>query len=79
MIQVNISDIPYGGLCDVDSWFGSVHVCVALKRRLSVKSTFIVNNISIFSQQTMYKIIKALHGEKVVGKWVVMETEISGV
>jgi hypothetical protein len=63
-----------------DAWFGSVASCVALSKELSVESTFVVKqNDGLYPKRPLMAILKARHGQRPAGHWVVMTTEINGV
>jgi len=49
-------------------------------KELGVNSTFIIkNNSTWFPQRILLSILKARHGERIAGKWVVMVTHIDGI
>ena len=69
-----------GGWVGGDAWFGSVASCVAVWKELSVDSTFVVKqNDGLFPKRPLMAVMKARHGSRPAGHWVVMTSEISGV
>jgi hypothetical protein len=78
--QTQNAGVPEGGWVGGDAWFGSVASCVALSTELNVESTFILKqNESLFPKRPLMAVMRARHGERPAGHWVVMGTEISGV
>ena len=78
--QVEGAQVPEGGWCGGDAWFGSVMSCVELMVRMKVFSTFIVKNNSLyFPMEVFYSILKARHGNRPAGHWVTMKATIGGV
>ena len=78
--QVEGADVAVGGWTGGDAWFGSVMTSVELFVRLGVSSTFIVkNNNLFFPMATLHEILKARHGDRPAGHWVVMTTTIAAV
>jgi hypothetical protein len=78
--QVEGAGVKEGGWCGGDAWFGSVMTTIELKIRLGVHSTFIItNNKQFFPMAPLYSILKARHGQRITGHWVVMRTTIAGV
>jgi hypothetical protein len=78
--QVQNSQVPVGGWVGGDAWFGSVASCVAVSKELSVESTFVVKqHVSLFPKAPLMAVLRARHGARPAGHWVVMTAEISGV
>ncbi|CAB9515559.1 unknown protein [Seminavis robusta] len=78
--QVEDAQVVKNGWCGGDAWFGSVATCVELKKRFGVHSTFIVkNNKAFYPMEVLNAVLKARHGDKPAGHWVVMTTTIAGV
>jgi hypothetical protein len=78
--QSKNASVPEGGWVGGDAWFGSIASCVALSKLLSVESTFILKqNDGLFPKRPLMAVMKARHGQRPAGHWVVMTTEISGV
>jgi hypothetical protein len=78
--QVEGACLQEGGWVGGDAWFGSIMSCVELMKKLKVYSTFIVKtNNFLYPMQALYAILKARHGDRPAGKWVVMTTTIADV
>jgi hypothetical protein len=78
--QVSGAGVTEGGWVGGDAWFGSVCTCVEVMKRMKVYSTFIVkNNRYLFPMEALHAVLKARHGSRPAGHWVVMTTEISDV
>lgn len=78
--QVQNSGVPAGGWVGGDAWFGSIASCVAVSKELGVESTFVMKqNDSLYPKRPMMAVMKARHGNRPCGHWVVMSAEISGV
>jgi hypothetical protein len=75
--QVQGAGVQEGGWTGGDAWFGSVMSCVEVYKRFGVHSTFIVKNNRMFYPMVALKaIMKARHGTRPAGHWVVMQTTI---
>ena len=78
--QAEGAELHPRGWCGGDAWFGSVQAAVELKLRHGVYSTFVVkNNKQLFPMEILHAVMKARHGKRPAGHWVVMRTVISGV
>jgi hypothetical protein len=78
--QVEGAEVEIGGWVGGDAWFGSVMTCVEVMKHFAVHSTFIVkNNQFLFPMAALHAVLKARHGDRPAGHWVVMKTEIAKV
>jgi hypothetical protein len=78
--QVKGAGVLPGGWTGGDAWFGSVMTCVEVMKQLEVHSTFIVkNNVLFYPQGALHTILKARHGDRPAGHWVVMRATIADV
>jgi hypothetical protein len=78
--QVSRSEVPEGGWTGGDAWFGSIACCVTVKQVLNVESTFVIkNHTTLYPKRPLQAILKARHGTRPAGHWVVLTTKISGV
>jgi hypothetical protein len=78
--QVSGAGVMPGGWTGGDAWFGSVMTCVELMKQLEVHSTFIVkNNVLFYPMVALHSVLKARHGERPAGHWVVMRATIADV
>lgn len=78
--QIKASELPRGGWVGGDAWFGSVSTAMSCFKRFNVHSTWIIkNNSNFFPKKVLESILKARHGSRPAGKWVVMQTTIDGV
>lgn len=78
--QVQGANVVEGGWVGGDSWFGSVATAIEVRRRLNVHSTWIIKqNHKLFPKQALSAVLKARHGDRPAGHWVVMRAEIAEV
>ena len=78
--QVEGAGIPTGGWVGGDSWFGSVASAVEVYKRFGVHSTFIIKtNVQFYPMQVLCAILRARHGDRPAGHWVVLKTKIADV
>jgi hypothetical protein len=78
--QVEGAGVPTGGWVGGDAWFGSVVSSVEVFKRLGVHSTWVIkNNHHFYPKQCLERVLRACHGSRIVGKWVVFSTTIAEV
>jgi hypothetical protein len=78
--QVSGAGVRPGGWVGGDAWFGSVMTCVEVMQEFDVHSTWIVkNNTAFFPMEALHSVLKARHGSRRAGHWVVMKTCIAGI
>ena len=78
--QAEGSRVEPGGWVGGDAWFGSVQAATEVKRTCDVCSAFVVKTQrALFPVEVLSAVLKARHGTKVAGHWVVMRAAIKGV
>jgi hypothetical protein len=78
--QVEGAGVQRGGWVGGDAWFGSIMSSVEVLKQLRVHSTWVIkNNHHFYPKQCLQRVLRARHGNRIAGKWVVFSTTIAEV
>jgi hypothetical protein len=78
--QVEGAGVQRGGWVGGDAWFGSVISSVEVFKRFGVHSSWVIKtNHHFYPKQCLERMLRARHGSRIAGKWVVFSTTIADV